>query len=157
LANILSGGPSSRMNKTLVDQKQIALEAEAFPYILEDAGLFINLAIANQGVKPKVLESAIDSVVDGLKTTLVSEKELQKVKNQVKTQFVSANTTMAGIAENLANYEVYFGDANLINTQFEKYNKVTREDILNVAKKYLNKDNRVVLYYVPAAPKAPGA
>jgi len=153
LSALLSGGPSSRMNKTLVDQKQIALEAESFPYFLEDAGLFINLAIANMGVKPEVLEKAIDSVADNLKTTLVSERELQKVRNQVQTTFVNANATMAGIAENLANYEVYFGDANLINTQIDNYNKVTREDILNVAKKYLSEANRVVLYYVPKSTK----
>ena len=54
-----------------------------------------------------------------------------------------------GIAESLANNEVYFGDANLINTELAQYNKVTREEVLNVAKKYLNKDNRVVLYYLP--------
>jgi predicted Zn-dependent peptidase len=60
---------------------------------------------------------------------------------------------MAGIAESLANYEVYFGDANLINTELARYQKVTREDILNVAKKYLNKDNRVVLYYVAKGKK----
>lgn len=156
LSTILSGGPSSRMNKILVDEKQIALQAAAFPYFLEDAGLFINLAIANMGVKPGVLENSIDSIVDNLKTTLVSERELQKVKNQVQTAFVSANATMAGIAENLANFEVYFGDANLINTQFDNYNKVTREDILNVAKKYLTKDNRVVLYYVPMGSKKTG-
>jgi predicted Zn-dependent peptidase len=46
---------------------------------------------------------------------------------------------------------VYFGDANLVNTELEKYNKVTREDVLAVAKKYLNKNNRVVLHYVPKA------
>ncbi len=153
LSTLLSGGPSSRMNKILVDEKQIAVQAASFPYFLEDAGLFINLAIANMGAKPGVLENAIDSVVDGLKTTLVTEREFQKVKNQVQTAFVSANATMAGIAENLANFEVYFGDANLINTQFDNYNKVTPEDILNVAKKYLNKDNRVVLYYVPVGSK----
>ncbi|WP_018616289.1 M16 family metallopeptidase [Segetibacter koreensis] len=157
LSTLLSGGPSSRMNKTLVDEKQIALQAASFPYFLEDAGLFINLAIANMGVKPGELENAIDSVVDDLKTTLVSEREFQKVKNQVQTAFVSANATMAGIAENLANYEVYFGDANLINTQIDNYNKVTREDILDVAKKYLNKDNRVVLYYVPKGSKTAAA
>ena len=157
LSTLLSGGPSSRMNKILVDEKQIAVQAASFPYFLEDAGLFINLAIANMGVKPGMLENAIDSVVDGLKTTMVPEREFQKVKNQVQTAFVSANATMAGIAENLANYEVYFGDANLINTQIDNYNKVTREDILNVAKKYLNKNNRVVLYYVPVGSKAPGA
>ena len=60
---------------------------------------------------------------------------------------------MAGIAETLANYEVYFGDANLINTELSKFEKVTREDLLNVAKKYLNKDNRVVLYFVPKGTK----
>ena len=154
LSKILSGGPSSRMNKILVDEKQIALQAIAIPFFNEDAGLFINLAIANMGVKPEALETVVDSIVTTLKASEVPEREFQKVKNQVQTSFVSANATMAGIAESLANYEVYFGDANLINTELERYNKVTRTDILNAAKKYLNKDNRVVLYYVPKNSKA---
>jgi predicted Zn-dependent peptidase len=153
LSTILSGGASSRMNKTLVDQKQIALQSASVPFFNEDAGLFINFAISNMGVKPEDLENAVDSVVNELKTTLVTEREFQKVKNQVEAGFVSSNATMAGIAESLANYEVYFGDANLINTELARFQKVTRQDILNVAKKYLNKDNRVVLHYVPKAKK----
>ena len=153
LSTILSGGASSRMNKTLVDQKQIALQSAAVPFFNEDAGLFINFAIANMGVRPETLEPAIDSVVNELKTTLVTEREFQKVKNQVESSFVSGNATMAGIAESLANYEVYFGDANLINTELARFQKVTREDILNVAKKYLTKDNRVVLYYIAKGKK----
>lgn len=149
LSTVLSGGPSSRMNKTLVDNKQLALQAFALPFANEEAGLFLNVAIANMGVDPATLESAMDSLTTSLKNTLVSQKEFDKVNNQIKTAFVSSNATMAGIAESLANYEVYFGDANLINTEIERYNKVTREDLLQVAKKYLNKDNRVVLYYVP--------
>lgn len=105
------------------------------------------------GVKPDDLEKAIDSVVNELKTKPVTEREFQKVKNQVEANYVSGNATMAGIAESLANYEVYFGDANLINTELARFKKVTREDILNVAKKYLNKDNRVVLYYVAKGSK----
>ena len=151
LSNILSGGESSRMNKTLVDSKQLAAAAQSVPYFNEDAGVLITLAIANMGVKADVLEKNMDSVVSDLKTTLVSEREFQKVKNQITTELVASNGTMAGIAESLANYEVYFGDANLVNTELEKYNKVTREDVLAVAKKYLNKDNRVVLHYVPKA------
>ncbi len=154
LGTILSGGPSSRMNKTIVDERQMAVAALSLPFFNEDAGLFLNYAIAAMGVKPEALEKVVDSVVATLKTGLVSEREFQKVKNQVQTSFVSANSTMAGIAESLANYEVYFGDANLINTELDRYNKVTREDILNVAKKYLNKDNRVVLYYVPKGSKS---
>jgi zinc protease len=154
LSIALSGGPSSRMNKVLVDQKLMALQAASIPFFNEDAGLFINLAIANMGVKPGDLEKQIDTIVQGVKTTLITEREYQKVKNQVETAFVTANSTMAGIAESLANYQVYFGDANLINTELARYQKVTREDIMNVAKKYLNKDNRVVLYYMPKSKPA---
>ena len=91
----------------------------------------------------------MDSVINELKNGLVGEREFQKVKNHITTEMVNSKATMAGIAESLANNEVYFGDANLINTELEKYNKVTRQDVLNVAKKYLNKDNRVVLHYLP--------
>ncbi|MEN9702209.1 MAG: hypothetical protein RIR55_1551 [Bacteroidota bacterium] len=151
LSNILSGGESSRMNKTLVDSKQVAVAAQSVPFFNEDEGVLITLAIANMGVKADDLEKNMDSVVNDLKVNLVSEREFQKVKNQITTELVASNGTMAGIAESLANYEVYFGDANLINTELAKYNKVTRESVLAVAKKYLNKDNRVVLYYVPKA------
>lgn len=153
LRTVLSGGNSSRLNKKIVDEKQLAVQSGAFNYALEDAGLFITYGIANAGVQPNVLELNIDSVVNDIKTNLVSEKEFQKVKNQITTSFVTRNSTMEGIAETLANYEVYFGDANLINTEILKFDKVTREDVLNVAKKYLNKDNRVVLYYVPKGTK----
>ncbi|MEI6151203.1 MAG: pitrilysin family protein [Chitinophagia bacterium] len=149
LSTILSGGASSRMNKTLVDTKQLAVAAQSVPFFNEDDGLFIALTVANMGVKVETLEESMDSVVNGLKLGLVGEREFQKVKNQITTDLVDSKGTMAGIAESLSNNEVYFGDANLINTELEKYNKVTREDVLKVAKKYLNKDNRVVLHYLP--------
>jgi len=149
LSTILSGGSSSRMNKTLVDNKQLAVAAQSVPFFNEDDGLFIALTIANMGVKVETLEASMDSVVNELKLGLVGEREFQKVKNQITTDLVDSKATMAGIAESLANNEVYFGDANLINTELEKYNKVTREDVLKVAKKYLNKDSRVVLHYLP--------
>lgn len=154
LSTILSGGESSRMNKTLVDAKQLAVAAQSVPFFNEDEGVFIALAIANAGVKATTLEQNMDSVIADLKTNLVTEREFQKVKNQITTDWVASKGTMAGIAENLANFEVYFGDANLVNTELEKYNKVTREEVLKVAKKYLNQDNRVVLYYVPKAKAA---
>jgi predicted Zn-dependent peptidase len=153
LSTLLSGGNSSRMNKYIVDEKQLAVQAGAFNYALEDAGLFITFGIANMNIKPEDLEKEIQVVIDGVKNKMVDEREFVKVKNQITTEFVTKNATMAGIAETLANYQVYFGDANLINTEINRYNKVTREDLMNVAKKYLNKDNRVTLYYVPKGSK----
>jgi zinc protease len=153
LSTLLSGGNSSRLNKAIVDEKQLAVQAGAFNYALEDAGLFITYGIANMNVKPEDLEKEIQVVVDGVKSQLVGEREFVKVKNQITTDFVNRNSSMAGIAETLANYQVYFGDANLINTEINRYNKVTREDLMNVSKKYLNKNNRVTLYYVPKGSK----
>jgi zinc protease len=157
LSTLLSGGPSSRMNKEIVDNRQLAVASGSLPYFNEDAGLFITYSINNMGVKAAEVEKVMDSIIYGTKSQLVSEKEFQKVKNQILTQFVSANDNMAGIAESLANYEVYFGDANLINTEIERYNKVTRQDLMNIAKKYFVPENRVVLYYQPKDAKDEGA
>ena len=56
---------------------------------------------------------------------------------------------MSGIAESLSDYSVYFGDANLINTELQRFMKVTRQDIKRVAEKYLTKENRAAIIYLP--------
>nr|WP_152425258.1 pitrilysin family protein [Nafulsella turpanensis] len=157
LTTLLSGGPSARLQKKLVDEEQKALQVVAFPYALEDYGLFITLGLVNMGVPLNELEEGMNEEIKRVKTELVSEKEFQKVRNQIESDFVSSNAKVAGIAESLANYHVYFGDANLINTEIERYNKVTREDLRRVANKYLNPENRVVLYYLPKSAQSEGA
>ena len=77
------------------------------------------------------------------------KNEMQKLINQVESDIVSSNARVEGIAESLANYHVYFGDADLINTEIEKYMRVTREDIKRAAEVYLANENRIVLYYLP--------
>ncbi|HMP94870.1 MAG TPA: pitrilysin family protein, partial [Phnomibacter sp.] len=149
LSTLLSGGESSRMNKLMVDERQQAVAAGSFPFFLEDAGIFINFAITNMGVKPESAEASMDELIAQVQNELVSEQEFEKVRNQIESNFIRKNSSVAGIAESLADYEVYFGDANLINTEIERYRKVTREDLQQVARKYLVKNNRVVLYYVP--------
>jgi predicted Zn-dependent peptidase len=67
----------------------------------------------------------------------------------LENDFIYNFTSMIGIAEDLANYEMYYGDANLINNELQRYLKVTKEDIKRVAEKYFVPSNRVVLYYLP--------
>lgn len=151
LATLLSQGKSSRMQKSIVDKQQKAVYAGAFPFPTEDPGLTLMFGITNMGVLPADLEASMDAEFDKVKKDLISEEEFQKLRNQIENDFVSGNSKMAGIAENLANYHVYFKDANLINTEIDRYMKVTREDIQKAAQKYLRKENRVVLYYMPKA------
>jgi len=146
---ILSQGQSSRLNKVLVDEKQLAVQALAFPNSSQDPGLALAIAIIKPGGDIKAAEMAFNTEVEKMQTDLISEREFQKLINQVEAQAVTNYTSMARIAEGLANYEMYQGDANLINTETDRYRKVTREDIRRVAKQYFTLDNRVTLYWVP--------
>ena len=149
LSTVLSGGQSARLYKSLVDEQQKALQVVAIPFSSEDPGLYLLFGLPTIGGSLEGLETAMEEEINKLKNELITEKEFDKVRNQVENNFVSGNSTMAGIAESLANYHVYYGDANLINQEIDRYMKVTREDIQRVAKKYLTKENRVVLYYLP--------
>lgn len=149
LTTLLSSGESSRLRKEIKDKQQIAVEVGSVPLALEDPGLFILFGLTNIGIEAQVLENAFQKEIQKVRNELISEEEFQKVRNQVESSFVTRNASVRGIAENLANYLVYFGDINLINTEMERYMKVTREDIKNVANKYLTNENRVVLYYLP--------
>ncbi|MEP1093948.1 MAG: pitrilysin family protein [Cyclobacteriaceae bacterium] len=149
LTTLLSGGESSRFQKEIVDKQQLAAFVGSFPFALEDGGLFISLGLANVGKSPEDLEVSMDKEIDRVKTEDIDDREFQKLQNQIETSFVSSNSTMRGIAESLADYHVYFGDANLINNEIERYMAVSKEDLRRVAKKYLTPENRVTLYYLP--------
>lgn len=153
LGKILSEGKSSRLQKQVVDVQQKAVAAGAFSLPSEDPGLVMMFGIGNMGVTPEDLEKSMNDEVDKILANAVSTEELQKCKNQIENQFITQNQRVLGIVENLANYHVYFGNANLINIELDRYTKVTAEDMLRVAKKYLVKNNRLVLYYLPDSSK----
>lgn len=150
LAMLLSQGNSSRFNKSIVEKQRLAMMAVAFPFPLEDEGIALSFALANVGVDLKDLQEALDKEIEIVQQNLISDEELQKLKNQIESDFISSNSTMAGIAEQLAQYYIYYqGNTNLINTEIQKYLSVTKEDIKRVANKYFANNNRVILYYLP--------
>lgn len=146
---VLSGSTSSRMNKDIVEKKEQAMAAFSFAFDMEDPGLGIVAAIASNGTSLGDLEKSLDEEIAGIQSNLISEEEFEKVRNQFENQIVTSNASDAGIAENLAEYYMYYGDASLINRQMQRYMSVTREDIQRVAQKYLTQQNRIILYYLP--------
>lgn len=149
LSTYLTGGNSSLMTKELVDKQQKALALAAIPLELEDGGIFIMYGITNMGVEPQALEAEVDKLIQQVQEQGISDQEFEKLKNQMENAIVSGNSTVAGVAENLAEAKVIYGDTNYINQVMDKYSKVTKADIQRVAKEYLDLKGRVVLYYLP--------
>jgi predicted Zn-dependent peptidase len=149
LSTYLTGGNSSLMTKELVDKQQKALAVAAIPLELEDGGLFLMYGIANMGVEAKDLETEIDKLLKQVQENGITDEDFAKLKNQIENDLVSSNSTIAGVAENLAEAKVIFGDTNYINQVMDQFAKVTKADIQRVAKEYMNLDGRVVLYYLP--------
>ena len=152
LVNILSSGRSSRLYKRLVEKEQAALQVQAFPFLLESAGLLGVEAIGQQGVTLDQLDALIDEEVERVKKDGVTENEYQKALNQQEAEFASGFGTMNSRAKNLARYHLFFGDANLINTELDRYLAVKRDDLQRVANKYFTKEGVNILRFpVPAA------
>lgn len=150
ISTILSGGGSSRLSTKMVDEKKTALQVAAFNYSLEDYGAYITLALPNKNTPLNDLLKDIDAEVLRLQTDLISESEYKKLQNQFENNYVSANSRMLGVAENLASgYTFHHKDTDDINKELTVIKSITREEIRDVAKKYLNTSQRVVLYYLP--------
>ena len=147
---VLSQGQSSRLNKSLVDDQKLAVQVGSFPSSSQDPGLAIAFALAPPATEDlRPVEAAFEAEIDRLKNELISDREFQKLKNQIEVSAISGYGSVAGIAESLANNEMFLGDANLINTETERYLAVTKEDIRRVAREYYTPENRVVIYWLP--------
>ena len=156
LTQLLSQGKSSRFEKEITDKKQLAVQTASFDLGNEEPGLAIMLGIANMGVKPADLEKAMEDEIEKVKKEGISDEEYKKLQNQAENDFIEQNQKDLGVATNLATYYTFQGDANLVNTELDRYKKVSKDDIKRVANKYLTKENRLVVFYLPKGEKDKG-
>ena len=149
ISTYLSGGKSSVLYKKIVDEQKQALQVQAVNLGQVDYNIFALFALPQGDVPLETLLSEMDEEIVKMQTELISERDYQKLMNQFENQFVNSNSSVAGIASSLATYYLLYGDVNLINTQLDLYRSITREEIRDVAKKYLSPNQRVEIEYLP--------
>ncbi|AOZ99430.1 MULTISPECIES: M16 family metallopeptidase [Flavobacterium] len=153
ISSYLSDGKSSKLYKKIVDDKKKALQIGAVGFNQEDYGMYILYGLPMTNFTNEDLLREIDEEIVKIQTELISEKDYQKLLNQFENQYVNQNSSVEGIAENLAKYYLLYGDVNLINTDIDIYHSITREEIRAVAQKYLNPNQRLILDYIPSPEK----
>lgn len=146
ITDLLSGGGSSRLYQALVKEKQLFSNIECYHFGSTDAGL---LAIEGKLVKGVTLEDAEKAVLqelDKMKLQVVSDEELQKVKNKTESLIAFEDVSLTNRANSLATYEL-LGDASLMNKELENYQQVTAHEILEESRKIFDENNCSTLYY----------
>jgi zinc protease len=132
-----------------VYEQRLATQAQAFGFFSEDPNLVIFRAILNQGKTPAEGEKALDEVIEELKTTPVDPRDLEKAKNQQIAALVLRRQRVQAKAEALGLSAVVGKDVNLVNTELDRYLKVTAEDIQRAARQYFVPAQRTVLIVEP--------
>ncbi|WP_264566941.1 M16 family metallopeptidase [Flavobacterium sp. N3904] len=149
ISSYLSDGKSSKLYKKIVDDRKMALQIGALAFSQEDYGMYIVYALPMDNCSTTDILEEIDEEIAKIQTELISENDYQKLQNKFDNNFVNTNATIEGIANNLASYYLLYNNINLINTEIELYHSITREEIREVAKKYLNPNQRLLLDYIP--------
>jgi zinc protease len=147
LTDILSGGGSSRLYQALVKEKQLFSNIECYHFGSTDAGLLAIDGKLVKGIKIETAEKAVEDELDKMKNELVSETELQKVKNKTESMIAFEDMSVMSRANSLAYYEL-LGDAAWMNFELEKYGFVTIEDILQESRNIFRSNNSNTLYYL---------
>jgi len=146
ITEILSGGGSSRLFQSLVKEKQLFSNIDCYHSASLDAGTLVIEGKLVKGVKMEDAEKAVEEEIEKMRLQSVTDNELQKVKNKIESMIAFEDMSLMNRAASLAYYEL-LGDAAMMNTELEKYNAISTEDILNESRIIFRPENSNTLYY----------
>jgi zinc protease len=153
LQGVLSSGKSSRLYKSLVYEKQLALYAGGdYDNISTDPNLFSVYAGVMPGKTTEEVEKAMYTEIEKLKSEPITDEELQKAKNQIEASFIMGQDSIFYRAMLLGQFETV-ANWKLLETYVENIRAVTKEDVMRVAKEYFIEDNRTVGILIPLKEK----
>lgn len=154
LGTILGSGEASRLNKVLAREAKLALGTQILlnPFgPRRGPGQFLALAIANQGVAPDSLEKRLAAEIDAIARSGVTAEELARAKNQYRASKVNERQQTFAMTEAIQNATFFLGSPDAVNTDLDRYAKVTPDDIRRVAATYLVPANSLVVTVLPEA------
>jgi len=149
VSTYLSDGKTSKLFKKIVDEKKMALQVGAINIDQMDYSIYAVYGLPLGDNTLDAVLAEIDEEIVKMQTELISEKDYQKLQNKFENRFVNSNSSVQGIANSLVRYYMLYDDINLINNEIEIFRSITRQEIQDVVKKYLNPNQRVELEYLP--------
>jgi len=157
LAKILSDGDSSRLYRSLVYQKQVALAAFGEAKLIEHPNLFYAVAIVQTGHQPAEVLRELQAEIDRVKTTGVTPEELSRAKRQFARDYILGRETVRQKALHLGHAVVIHNDIKTADQEFDLFQNVTQADVQRVARTYFTPESRMLLTIMPGDPSASGA
>ena len=156
LTEILAGGRSSRFYEHIVREQQLAVSVQAFTPSSRGPRLFgIEVTPAANASLAQV-EQAVYAEIERLKAGPITDAEIERARNASRRQFTNTVSTSLSLARSLAEFALYYGDPNRINTRWDQLAKFNAADVQRVARAYLTPDNRTVVISHPKAPAGRG-
>jgi zinc protease len=146
LTEILGGGASSRLHQRLIKEKKLFSQIECYHTGSNDPGLVVIEGKLIKGVSMEAADQAIEEELTKLTSERITEKELAKVKNKTESAIVFEDMSVMNRANSLAIYEL-LGDVNMMNTELQRYQAVTAEEMLESGKQIFDPLNSNTLYY----------
>jgi zinc protease len=150
-SKILSDGQSSRIYRSLVYERRLALTAFGGGNIVEDPNLFYAVAIVQPGQTPADTERALIEEFERFRREPVSERELQRSKNQFARDYITSRETNQDKASHLAHAVVIHGDVGTADGEFDIFTNITTADVQRVAQTYFTPESRLVITILPKA------
>ncbi|MCL6218812.1 M16 family metallopeptidase [Zunongwangia pacifica] len=154
ISTYLSDGKSSKLYKKLVDEQNIALQVGAFNLEQEDYGMYLIYSLPQGETSLDSINTEVEEEITNLRNELISESDFEKLQNKAENSYVNSNSSIAGIANSLARNYLLYNDTSLINKEIDIYRNITRQDIKDVANKYLKPNQRVMIDYLPEEKEA---
>ncbi len=144
LAEILGQGKNSVLYQTVV-KKQLALQASAYQSNTELAGEFIIQMVPLPGKTLADMEQLYRAALDSLEKRGITEEDMAKFKGSIKSQTINGLQSVEGKVSELAQFQTFTGDPNRVQKEIDRYNALTRQDVLNAYNKYIKNKGAVIV------------